>query len=268
VRFLEEYHMGTPISRPSLLPRGCGERKEGGIYAECGLSKWGLPVEHFLVDPPQVVEMDALGLTAIGVKLIEVNGVWHVFDVVGSEHYPNVADLVEEVRILGASRRLAKTLDFSRLTSESKLVLLHRRAQIENAGEYVSALGAWMPTGWHCPKHLPEHESPPLPPAMCAGLWWVDVEGGATPSQVGRHLTPSLCGVSDASLLTAVTRHMPSFSYDAWARPVGIQAQYRLAIFMVLPITNLAVIRAKDGSHEESRQAAERARLPVEVCDA
>ena len=259
--------MSISILRPPALARGCGERKQGGIYAECGLSSWGLPIEHFLVDPPQVIDADALGLTSIGVKLIEIKGVWHIFDIVGSEHYPNVADFIEEVRKLGASRRLARTLDFSRLTSDSKLVLLHRRAQIDNAGEYFDAMGTWLPTGWHCPRHLPEHESVRLPPAMCAGLWWADVEGGVTPEHIKRHITPSLCRMADESSLSAVMRQMPGFIYDAWARPDGIHPQYRLAVFMVLPITNLAVIRATDGSHEESLRAAERSRLTVEVCD-
>jgi len=259
--------MGISTVRSAARSRGCGTRKQGAIYAECGLSIWGRPIEHFLVDPPRVSDAGALGLSSIGVKLVEVNGVWHIFDIVGSEHYPNVADFIEEVRAMGASRRLARTLDFSRLTSDSKLVLLHRRAQIDNAGEYFDAMGAWMPTGWHCPRHVPDHESVRLPPAMCAGLWWVDIEAGAIPAHITRHITPSMCRMPDESRLTAVARQMPSFSYNAWARPDGIHPQYRLAIFMVLPITNLAVIRAGDGSHAEAQRAAEQGRLPVEVCD-
>ncbi len=33
-------------------PRGCGEREPGGVYAECGLSSRGRPLEEFLIDPP------------------------------------------------------------------------------------------------------------------------------------------------------------------------------------------------------------------------
>jgi hypothetical protein len=33
-------------------PRGCGDREEGGVYAECGPSPYGSPLEHFLFDPP------------------------------------------------------------------------------------------------------------------------------------------------------------------------------------------------------------------------
>jgi hypothetical protein len=254
------------VNREPVLPRGCGKRKQGGIYAECGLSAWGLPVEHFLVYPPQVVDAEALGLASIGVKLIEMDGVWHIFDIVGAEHYPNVADFVEEVRVMGASRRLAKTLDFTRLTSDSKLVLLHRRAQIDHAAESFAALGAWVPGAWHCPKHLPEHEQPHAAPTICAGLWWAAVEGGTPCDESHRHRTPTLSGYHDAVPLSPVNRKMPAFEYEAWARP-DIEPQYRLAIFMALPITNLAVIRAPDDSHENALIAARRARLPVEVCD-
>jgi hypothetical protein len=242
------------------LPRGCGRRKEGGIYAECGLSKHGKPVEHFLVDPPLLVDAEVLGLTTIGVKLIQVEGVWHIFDIVGAEHYPNVADFVEEVRVMGASRRLAKTLDFAKLTSDSKLVLLHRRAHIDNTEEYFTPMGTWMPSSWHCPKYLLEHEAADHLPAMCAGLWWHDIEWAGTELLTEQN--------EMVASVARIRRRMPGFRYDAWARPAGIQPQYRLAAFMVLPITNLAVIRAQDGSHRDSLRAAERAHLPVEVCDA
>ena len=33
-------------------PRGCGDREEGGVYAESGISASGNPLEHFLFDPP------------------------------------------------------------------------------------------------------------------------------------------------------------------------------------------------------------------------
>ena len=35
------------------VERGCGEREPGGVYAECGLSPSGSPLERFLIDPPQ-----------------------------------------------------------------------------------------------------------------------------------------------------------------------------------------------------------------------
>ncbi len=34
------------------LERGCGMREKGGLYACCGTSPFGKPVEEFLIDPP------------------------------------------------------------------------------------------------------------------------------------------------------------------------------------------------------------------------
>ena len=264
----------------STEPRGCGKRKAGGVYAECGLSAVGMPVEFFLVDPPQVVDEHALGLSSIGVKLINIpldpnssnpdkGSVYHVFDIVGQEHYPNVADYIEEVAHLGASRRLPRTLDFAKMTEDSKLVLLHRRAHVDNAGDYFAAMGPWRPAGWDCAKHLPDHLRAEAPTAMCAGLWWCDVEGGqpAVGPDEAEHRTRSLSARSAQTPLTPVTRSMPSFEYRAWARPQNVTPHYQLAIFMILPIHRLAVVQAQDGSHEQAVAAAQQAQLPVEVCD-
>ena len=60
--------------------RGCGSRKKGCVYLECPLSDSGLPIEHFIVDPPLDIDLTAYGVTPVGVKLFERNGVWHVLD--------------------------------------------------------------------------------------------------------------------------------------------------------------------------------------------
>jgi len=234
--------------------RGCGRRISGAIYAVVGTSENGLPVEAFLVDPPIVINKPELGLAEIGVKLIkdQRSGTWHVFDIIGRQHYPNVADFVEEVRRFGVSRRLPKTLDFSKLTSASRLVLLHERAHIENHGDYYEALGPYggRPTGHACPRKLGQHQyhDDRAPIEMCAGLWWQDID----PSTANN---PS--GSSD------VIREMPGWDYEPFLRPDGITPDYKLAIFARFPISNLAVIRDPDGSDEEAMQVATKAGLPV-----
>ena len=80
------------------MKRQCGYRKKGGAYLTVPTSGDGAPIEYFLVDPPQPVDLETLGIVPRGVHLIEKEGVWHVFDVVGQDSYPNVADLVEEAR--------------------------------------------------------------------------------------------------------------------------------------------------------------------------
>jgi len=222
--------------------RGCGKRVPAGIYAETRLSPGGQPIETFIVDPPKRIDIDAWGLTARGAKLIEVGGVWHVFDIVGCEHYPYVADMVEEIRRKGASRRLAGNLDFSRLTPESRLVLVHARAVIDNFNEYP------QPPRVVCPRfeHLAHLKEP------CAGLWWHDIpENDLTVDAYGNYQRAIPGGVA----------------YHATPRVEGITPHYHHGIFIRLPVTNLAVIAGRNPQEEreaeKSCQAAGQSSLPV-----
>jgi hypothetical protein len=244
------------MNSTNLLPRGCGYRKAGGVYAECLLSPVGQPLEHFIVDPPIPVDATALQLPARGNVLRPWNNAWHLFDRVGEQFYPHVADKVEEIRQRGESRRLnAKTLDFSKITRETRLVLLHRRAYIANMAEFYTALGEWPPAEWSCPKHLPHHESRDVHPTeMCAGLWWRDLVEGIA------HIEGDPWG--------RVRRKMPGQAYRGWSRPDGVDPHYHLAIFMILPLTRLAVVRGASGEHDAPFKAAQRANLPVELVDA
>jgi hypothetical protein len=143
--------------------RGCGVREPGGAYIAVPLGPGGRPVEEFLVDPPVVVDAGALGLCAVGTTMIERDGVTHVFDVVGREHYPTVAEFVGEARRMGISRRISASADFSRITSQSRLVLLHAHADIANALEF--------PTEARCPCEVEDHLVAGFS-GMCARLWW------------------------------------------------------------------------------------------------
>ena len=222
--------------------RGCGTRVPAGIYAETRLSPGGQPIETFIVDPPKRIDIDAWGLTARGAKLVEIGGIWHIFDIVGREHYPHVADMVEEIRRKGASRRLAGNLDFSRLTPESRLVLVHARAVIENYNEYP------QPPRVACPRfeHLVRLEE------TCAGLWWHDIPEG--------DLTADAYGYSQRSIPGDV-------AYHATPRAEGITPQYHHGIFIRLPVTNLAVIAGRNPQEEreaeKSCQAAAQSSLAV-----
>src|SRR5579862_2920010 len=101
--------MNTTKAIPVI--RGCGQRVKGGLYIECGLSAGGQPLEYFLIDPPQLLDGRALGITPVGTKLIEFGGATHVVDWVGSKSYKGVCDFVEEVRKFGLSRRIACNSD-------------------------------------------------------------------------------------------------------------------------------------------------------------
>ncbi len=167
--------------------RACGKRLAAGVYAETRLSDQGQPIETFILDPPVPVDPTALGLTAVGPQLIEIDGVWHIFDIVGRTYYPYVADMVEEVRRKGASRRLPRTLDLAKLSAESSLVLIHAKAVIENYEGYP------QPPAMMCPhlKHLSQLEE------VCAGLWWHDIsESDLDRGEMGFHHRSIPGGVS------------------------------------------------------------------------
>jgi hypothetical protein len=128
-------------------------------------------VEEFLIDPPVVIE-DAgrLGLTSVGVAVFEREGVTHVVDIVGREHYPTVAEFVDEARRLGVSRRAPRTIDFARITAQSRLLLAHAHAEVANAAKF--------PTDAVCPCRVQEHVTPRFD-GMCARLWWQEPLQGA-----------------------------------------------------------------------------------------
>lgn len=217
------------------VERGCGRRVRGGLYWECGLGPGGTPVEDFLIDPPTPLP-PGLRVSARGVTPLVADGVTHLIDWVGAEHYPNVADFVEEVRRFGLSRRLPITLDTAALTPASRLLLVHARARVVNAGRY----GPFpCPTGTHAPGT-----------DGCAGVWGEDVEGG----------TPR--GGDDPR---AVTRTRPSFRYDAWKRPDGVTPDYEPALFASFPASRLVVVAGGDG---RAAAAAATAGLPTAAVSA
>lgn len=216
--------------------RGCGSRVQNGVYWELGLGIGGKPLEDFLIDPPMIVPSDMAipkrGQLMVPQNILRPDGttkeVWHLIDRVGmgltpaGPGYWNVADFVEEVREMGLSRRLNSKLDFSKLTAESRVVLVHDRAWIDNPAELFP---------WTCPKDIEGHEDPGF--TCCAGVWWEDIEGGS--------LTASFTD-------RQVKRTMPSFDYVGRHRPVlDSQGQpyapvYRPAFFASFPASRLVVV--------------------------
>jgi hypothetical protein len=232
------------------ITRGCGTRKEGGIYLESGTRLGrGRSLEFFLADPPVPMTCD----TKVGVELIERGGIVHILDWVGEQHYPAITDFLEESRALGFSRRISSTLDLSRLTAESRILVVHARGLVVNH----EALRPFMPERYnaahdeqgrrkpahkhHC-GHLertasPEHYQPdPHTHGCTRDLWAVPlttrVEDGAPPRYI---------------------REFASISYEvAPLAPDAPPPEYVSALVASLPITNISVIRAKDGSHTQT----------------
>lgn len=232
------------------IVRGCGERVEGGVYACCSLSPSGIPIEFMFADPPQPIEPKAYGLRPRGVRMIEFQGRFHLMDWIGAVHYPNAPDFLEEARRFGVSRRIPRSLDTTKLTRESKLLLVHPRGRI--------AGGSFQ----HC--DCPKEKCRSLP----IGLGWSSQNGRLTllPQQADPHGTDPTClGELYKVLHPGETRyeggmaHMPSFSYVG---ELG-QADFEVAIIMVAPITDIQVVGVSEESRDLALKIASSTEIPV-----
>jgi hypothetical protein len=127
---------------------------------------------------------------------------------------------------------LPENLDFTKLDPvQSRLVLLHRKATITNVKE-----AGYLRLDHLCPKGIEEHKAGRLE-EMCAGLWWHDLAAKNLDAEGLRKLKSGA-------------------KYAAAVRPKGSDKPERaLAIFMSLPITDLAVIR---GRHPEENARVEK----------
>jgi hypothetical protein len=277
--------------------RGCGSRVAGGIYLETPNEEDGLPLEWFLVDPPEEAEdYREMGITPRGTSMIERHGVWHVVDWVGYKHYPHVADFVEEVRALGLSRRIGKNAEFHKLTPDSKILLIHARASMRPA-DRERYYETWLDNHpdeeepFACPKHrltetwfdrwrsrLPEEGHAGFDPGTlrpgraimgveedkdcCAGLWYQDIDADEERNTV----------LEDPDAPRRVLRRLPcGRRYRAEQRPESWpMPAYVPAFFLALPITRLAVIRDPNNpvNEEKALAAVARSSLPLEVQDA
>lgn len=272
-----------------MAKRGCGERQRGGVYLETFIAPpggEGTPLEAFIVDPPIPVDPQELGVSGLGVTFTEDG---HILDWVGSNNYPNIADFLEEGRVLGFSRRISKGLDLSKLAAKPKLLLIHSRGHIVDPTAYYAEAIKGRQT-IQCPKkncepmgfisieeeqsregggvatlqelrlrrklvrvikddkehigYWPHAMRNPCSDEMCAGLYWRDLE------------------LEDNEPGEAVNRTLPcGANYRGHIRPDGPKL-YEPAIFLVLPIHAVAVVKAPDDPAMEAAAVQCAARFP------
>lgn len=171
-----------PATASTGVTRGCGSREAGGIYVECGLSDKGIDIANFIIDP--VTELDLS--THRGQEIRERNGTYHLFDHVGAKHYPTAADIFEEVRRHGASRRASPNQKFELLGPDSRMVLVHPRAYAfptSGLATIEQKLGLiHMPSYRHrCMlyrktqgKNTTHFDCDPVGAPSCTRFWWLD----------------------------------------------------------------------------------------------
>ncbi len=262
------------------VPRGCGEREPGGVYAESGLSPWGRPLEEFLIDPPLPLP-DGLDLVnkpqvwqrvlPSGEPALDEQGqpIYDLLIWIGAEFYPYCPDYLEEVRRYGASRRLNPNLDLSLLSRASRMILAHPRV--------INTLWHEQEPPQRCGKHVPGHALLPIEEAEMdeeAGdedEWEQEEEAlpapasQSTPANVrALHTGPCLFKtwelIPQEAAETTITldgeerllclRAIGSTTYQY--RPTGEEASGLMpGLFAALPLTGFALIRFADGSVNE-----------------
>ena len=219
--------------------RGCGTRQVGAVYLVSEPEKGGKPIEWFMPDPPVPLPESLFDMRKNGHNLHRFAGIYHAVDWVGESYYPNVADFVEEARLYGASRRCSPRLDFSLLQNGSCFVFVHRRAIIVNHMEMrvspkcvkrdlsppglisrPSNSSSTDPQTVYVVEGAPGERPHLNADDLCAGVYWHDVEG----TQEGH-------------------RTIGDTRYPASARPHGFKPVYSPGIFLLMPITGIAVIK-------------------------
>lgn len=238
------------MARALAGKRGCGTRVAGGCYVECGTSEHGVPIEYLIEDSP-------LTWAHIGKAdwftphrtpfVVEHNGVNHLVIWVGEEFYPNVFDYIEETRVLGASRRLPGGFDFSKITTDSRMILIHPRA-------YLDATPINM-LECPCPRHAlrgaladmkPAHASFADEPHCIGAALYVEkadihrpgtVWDTRSQSEISCHVRQIACG----------------HTYRVFELPdvlTAAELQPKPAVFLQLPITGVCMVNKKDGSFD------------------
>ena len=232
--------------------RGCGFRISGGIYLVLDTCKEQddtcRPIMDYIVDPPR--PLGNLPVSHIGSTLIDAKGINHVLDVVGSSHYPNVADFIQEAGRHGISRRISRTTRFDKITQGSRLILAHSRAIIRNYADYHKAVDRHLVcvTQRHFGNILAVEDG------MCATYWWFDVTGG------------EVQGFDDDPYL--VKRTIGGTHYWAHRAPDGVTPEYEIGVFASFPLSRIEVVRDQSqGTHMEHADLAAQSGLPVDIVD-
>ncbi len=196
--------------------RGCGMRQEGGAYWTMELSPQGVPVAHFLRCPafPLANEME---YSKQGWSLLpdpHRSDVTHFVDRISTRDYPNLADFIVELSVLGLSRRIpAQLLPY--VSEHSRLILVHDRAIIDNWSDYG-------PMGMPCFKGLHERHDPQCSCLSLAFNDMVDLE---------------------ERVESIYLRRLPcGWEYAGWPRPAGVTPLYTPGQFAVFPCAKVQVI--------------------------
>jgi hypothetical protein len=248
------------MSFATIVERGCGERKAGGLYVECGLGPDGKPIEYFLVDSPLPLPAGLGERELINKPQLwcdDRTGLYHLVIWVGREHYPHAWDYITEVSQYGASRRLPKRLApmLKRLTpGRSRMIMIHPEARLEDWMRHTPPALC----GKECPGHAElmtvEAELPRGTVTVLTGTELTVSRPAAGPCLwTAKHLIPARDGEcmgegEDGRPVYIRTHAQVSYSYEPSDED---RSGLKPGIFAALPISGFAAIRHSDGTIDE-----------------
>jgi len=87
--------------------RGCGERKDKALYLECATSPDGLPIEHFIFDPPIPINQEPFRAPILWRD--ERTGIYHVLIWIGKKFYESPWDFIKKQQLKGSVEEYRKT---------------------------------------------------------------------------------------------------------------------------------------------------------------
>jgi hypothetical protein len=145
-----------------------------------------------VLDPAPAIDPVTFGLSPIGVKVIERDGIVHLMDWVGEEHYPTPAAFLDEAATMGISRRLPGTTIATRLSpGESRLLLVHKHAWMAEEVRQHTLLNE----PWYCPHHDVDHEAGACDEGVCSGAWWHSGYARLSNTRPGIFLSVPITGI-------------------------------------------------------------------------
>lgn len=244
------------------MARQCGARVTDVPYLCCGRSIFGMPIEYFIKCPPIIVPFK---FNNRGIKLFQKQDhetgtnemITHVLDHVGKNY--QVADMIEEVRACGLSRKSYEDFPFDKLTyGKSKIWLTHSEAWIDNMPHQFEV--------WECPKGKQDHDHTVMPQlfpeSCCGGFWWQNVYGTEPLSCDELKSLPDTLQDELITKYRGITRRTLAcgHSYYCSSQPDWLEPHYQEAIFLVLPITNISIPRG-----ERSAEIAGKIRAKTDI---
>ena len=198
----------------------------------------GLPLARFIIDPP----IEARSWAPHRAPILFQGDPFHVAIWVGEQGYEYTTDFVEEVRMKGASRRVAKTFPWEKLSPLSWMFFFHARAVLLNWNQwtYESIPCPYVVSGSNptvCDQHVAGEE-------FCYGMLY-------------SHANPN------HDLYTRAIGDVPYEVFQPEPKAEDAEPVWMTGKFLRLPVTKVDHVRFEDGS--EDGETIERIREATDV---